>query len=378
VRVLQLSKFFPPIFGGIETVTWELAEGLHAAGAQVEVLCSNQAAATVRERASAGYRIVRAGSWGQLLSTSMAPPMVGELLRRRRAHDLIHVHMPDPMAAAALWTARPTGRVVVHWHSDVIRQRRALALYRPLQDWLLARADAVIATSDAYAAASQALLPWRGKVAVVPIGMSDNRSEACRQRAADVQRRLRGRRIVFALGRMTYYKGFGVLIEAARRLPEDCAVIIGGDGDLLEDYRHQVARAGLSGKVHLPGHIPDDELASYFHACDVFCMPSTLRAEAYGVAMVEAMAVGRPVVASDISGSGVPWVNQHGRTGLNVAVGDAGALAAALTRLLTDEPLRLQLAEGARRRYEEEFAASRMTQRVMELYRRLLHPNGSR
>ncbi len=372
MRVLQLSKFFPPIFGGIETVTWELAEGLHAAGATVEVLYANQAPHTLREQAPSGYGIVRAGAWGQLLSTSMAPPMVAEMLRRRQAHDIVHVHMPDPMAAVALWAARPSARVVVHWHSDVIRQRRALALYRPLQDWLLARADAVIATSDAYARASGPLAPWLGKVAVVPIGMSDNRPQACRLRAAEVRQRVRGRHLVFALGRMTYYKGFEVLIEAARQLPDDCAVIIGGHGELLDEYRHRVARAGLGGKVQLPGHIPDDELASYFEACDVFCMPSTLRAEAYGVAMVEAMAVGRPVVASDITGSGVPWVNQHGRTGLNVPVNDAGALADALRSLLSDDTLRHALGQGARRRYEEEFSAARMTARVLDLYRSLL------
>lgn len=372
MKVLQLSKFFPPIFGGIETVTWELAEGLHAAGATVDVLCSNQAPSTVRERAPSGYGVVRAGAIGQLLSTSLAPAMATELLRRRRAYDVVHVHMPDPMAAMALWMARPTARVVVHWHSDVIRQRRALALYRPLQDWLLTRADAIIATSKAYARASDPLAPWLGKVHVVPIGMSDNRAQACRIRAADVRQRLRGRHLVFALGRMTYYKGFEVLIEAAKRLPDDCVVLIGGHGELLDQYRHHVASSGLSGKVHLPGHIPDDELASYFEACDVFCMPSTLRAEAYGVAMVEAMAVGRPVVASDIIGSGVPWVNQHGRTGLNVPVGDAQALAGALRSLLADDAWRRELGIGARRRYEEEFSASRMTEQVLALYRELL------
>jgi rhamnosyl/mannosyltransferase len=101
-------------------------------------------------------------------------------------------------------------------------------------------------------------------------------------------------------------------------------------------------------------------------------MPSTLRAEAYGVAMVEAMAVGRPVVASDITGSGVPWVNQHGRTGLNVPVGDANALAQALRELLVDTPRRIALGQGARKRYEEEFSAARMTERTLAVYRNLL------
>lgn len=372
MRVLHLSKFFPPVFGGIEVVTWELAEGLREAGVDVEVLCANQARATVHEHAAAGYPVTRAGSWGQLLSTSMSPALLHELRRRHSAQDIVHVHMPDPMAAVAIWAARPTARIVVHWHSDVIRQRAAQRLYRPLQDWLLARADAIIATSEPYARASASLAPWLGKVVVVPIGLSSRRFPAHAQDAGVVRLGSRWRRVVFALGRMTYYKGFEVLIEAARQLPDDCGVIIGGHGERLEALRQRVRQAGLQDRVELPGHIPDDQLASYFEACHVFCMPSTLRSEAYGVAMVEAMALGRPVVASDIAGSGVPWVNQHGRTGLNVPVGDAAALAASLSRLLADEDLRLELGQGARRRYEEEFNAARMTQRVLALYRDLM------
>ena len=371
MRVLQLGKFFPPTFGGIEVVTWELAEGLHEAGGAVEVLCANQGLATVHERAAAGYRVSRAGSWGRLLATSMSPALVVELLRRRLAYDVVHVHMPDPMAAAAIWAARPSARLVVHWHSDIVRQRRGLVLYKPLQDWLLARADAVIATSDAYAKASGALEPWLGKVSVVPIGLSDRRFPQPAQVALVARLRGRWRHLVFALGRMTYYKGFEVLVEAARWLPEDCGVIIGGQGERLEALRRQASQAGLQDRVLFPGHIPDDDLASYFEACDVFCVPSTQRAEAYCVAMVEAMAVGRPVVASDIAGSGVPWVNQHGRTGLNVPVGDARALAAALCRLLADDGLREEFAGGARRRHEEEFSAGRMIQRVLALYHQL-------
>jgi rhamnosyl/mannosyltransferase len=371
---LQLSKFFPPIRGGIEAVTWELVEGLTAAGVRADVLCSNQAPFTRCETMPAGYQVVRAGSLGLLLSTSMAPPMVWQLQVRRQAYDIVHVHLPDPMAAAAVWAARPRGRLVVHWHSDVVRQRRALALYEPLQNWLLDRADGIVATSEAYARSSPALRVRQSKVSVVPIGMSDNHAKVMPRLVADIRARFGRRWLVMALGRMTYYKGFDVLIEAARLLPEDCAVVIGGEGDLLDEFRRQVASAGLAGRVHLPGHLPDDHLASYLQACDVFCMPSTLRAEAYGVAMVEAMMMARPVVASDIEGSGVPWVNQDGRTGFNVEVGNPAALAGAIRRLLDDEALRSRLGEQARRRYEEEFTAATMTQRMLALYRRLSLP----
>lgn len=372
MKVLQVSKFYPPVMGGIESVAWELTEGLNRAGVATEVLCANQDWHTLDETAPSGYRVVRAASCGMLLSTSMAPAMAWHLGALGASCDVVHLHMPDPMAAAALWAARPRGRVVVHWHSDVIRQRVALRAYEPLQRWVLQRADAVVATSHAYAHASGPLQPWRGKVEVIPIGISDNHTSASEAKVAAVRQLVRGRRIVFALGRMTYYKGFDVLIDAAAALPDDCAVLIGGDGELLEHYRQMVVRRGLAGKVQLLGHIHDDDLPSHFAACDVFCMPSTVRAEAYGVAMVEAMVMGRPIVASDIAGSGVPWVNVHGCTGLNVPVRDSGALAGALGQLLHDEPLRERFGAASRERYLREFNAERMTRRTLDLYRRLL------
>ena len=372
MKVLQLSKFYPPVMGGIEAVAWELTEGLNRLGVATDVLCSGQQRRSVHELSKSGHAIVRAGTLGMLLSTSIAPTMA-RLLRHMAAQaDIVHLHMPDPMAAAAFWAARPRARLVLHWHSDVIRQRLALRAYEPLQRWLLARADAIIATSPPYAESSAALAPWRGKVQVIPIGISDNRPVACSVKAEKLRQRFGHRRIVFSLGRMTYYKGFDVLIEAAARLRDDCVVLIGGDGELLPAYRQMVAARGLSDKVHLLGHVRSGDLPSHIEACDVFCMSSTVRAEAYGVALVEAMVMGKPIVATDIAGSGVPWVNVHGRTGLNVPVRDPGALADALHALLSDVALRRRMSAASRRRYEEEFRAERMTGRVLDLYRALV------
>jgi glycosyltransferase involved in cell wall biosynthesis len=370
-RVLHISKFYSPIRGGIEAVAWELVEGLNGAGVQTDVLCSSHAATGKREHFPGNYQVVRANSWGTLLSTSIAPSMAAHLWRSRADYDIVHVHMPDPMAAAAIWAARPQGAVVVHWHSDVVRQRKALKLYEPLQRWLLRRAAAVVATSQAYADSSGPLKPWRSKIEVIPIGISDSGHNVRPKVVSALRQRCRGRKIVFSLGRMTYYKGFEVLIEAAAGLPDDCVVLIGGSGELLDHYRAQVNRRGLAGKVELLGHVKGSELASHYAACDVFCMPSTLRAEAYGVVMVEAMSMGKPVVASDIVGTGVPFVNAHEQTGLNVPVGNAEALVGALSRLLEDVELRKRFGAAARERYEEHFEARGMVRRTLDLYARL-------
>ncbi|MBL8349990.1 MAG: glycosyltransferase [Burkholderiaceae bacterium] len=374
MRVLQLSKFYAPIRGGIETVAWELSEGLARAGVRADVLCSNQHRLNTRERYEAGYEVLRAASWGMLLSTSLAPAMARHLRRIASDYELLHVHMPDPMAAMAIWLAKPQCALVVHWHSDVIRQRRALKLYEPLQRWLLQRADAVIATSQPYADASPALQPWREKIEVIPIGISERREQACHLQTEALRQRFGGRRIVFSLGRMTYYKGFDVLIQAALELPDDCVVLIGGDGEMLAHNRALVESLGLADKVHLLGHVNDGELPSHYAACEVFCMSSTVRSEAYGVAMVEAMAMGKPIVATDIVGSGVPWVNRDGHTGYNVPVRQPAALAAALRRLLSDSTLRQRMGEAARHRYQQSFNATQMTHRTLALYQRLLAP----
>lgn len=372
MKVLHVSKFYPPVMGGIESVAWELVEGLNRQGIPTQVLCAHHAGWGVHQRAAAGYDVWRTGSWSRILSTSICPAMPLQLARLARQVDIIHVHMPDPMSAAALWMVRPSAKLVVHWHSDVIRQRKSLRLYEPLQQWVLDRADAVLATSPPYADTSAPLRRCARKVTVVPIGISDNVQQNSTEVARALRQRFKDKLLVFALGRMTYYKGFDVLIHAAARLPDSCAVVIGGDGELLAEYRSLVNRLGLAGKVHLLGKVLDHELKGHFEACDIFCMPSVVRAEAYGVAMLEAMVMGKPVVATNIEGSGVPWVNLHGVTGLNVSARDPVALAAALNELIHDEPERLRLGAAARCRYESKFRAEQMTLQVAQVYRQLL------
>jgi rhamnosyl/mannosyltransferase len=372
VKILQLSKFYPPVRGGIETTTYELTEGINRQGLRADVLCANDAAVTIRERAPAGYEITRAASAGRLLSVSIAPRLLTEVRQMASRYDVIHVHMPDPLAALALRLARPQGRIVLHWHSDVVRQRLSRKLYEPLQAWLLQRADAIIATTPIYAGSSAVLQRWAKKVHVIPIGISDRRASVNAERVGALRASYPGKRIVLGLGRMTYYKGFDVLIRAARLLPDDVQVLIGGTGDLFNHYRMQIDVLGLQDRVQLLGPLSEDALLDHYAAADVFCLPSTARSEAFGVAMLEAMAMSKPIVSTDIEGSGVPWINQNGVTGLTVPVGEPGPLAFALRQLLDDRGLALAYGQAARERYEQGFHVDEMTRNVVELYRHLV------
>lgn len=361
-RCLQLTKFYPPFNGGIETTVRDISTGLTRRGWRVEVLCSHTKRRTVREQGP--IAVTRVASLAQVASTSISPMLVPWLARRQSEQDVIHVHLPNPMANLALWLTRPRAKLVLHWHSDIVKQKRLLKLYEPLQAWLLKRADAIFATSSRYAESSPWLHAHMQKVRIAPSCVEDPlQITTPEQRSAAVERvraAWPGKRIVFALGRMTYYKGFDVLIEAARRLPEDVVVLIGGSGELLEPLRQQVRDAQLTDRVHLLGRVSDEDLPGYFGAAEMFCLPSLVRSEAFGLVMVEAMGHGKPVVATNIVGSGVPWVNLHGESGLNAQPGDPAGLEDCIRQILDDPALAARLGAGGRRRFETQFTFDRM------------------
>lgn len=376
MRILHVSKFYPPVMGGIESVAFELTEGMNRLGHQADVLCANTQRSTQRDTSELGYSIVRTGSLGKLLKTSISPVMAWEARRQAGRYDVIHVQMPDPMAAVAMWVARPSAKLVLHWQSDVVNQRRALKLYEPLQHWLLSRADAIIATTPPYAESSPWLRPWAKKIEIIPLGISDMPVEPDRRRVEALRQKYAGKRLVFSLGRMTYYKGFDVLIDAAAKLPEDCMVLVGGAGELLAEYRATVSARGLADRIAFVGKLSEEDTLAHFDACDVFCLASTVRAEAFGVVLLEAMAFGKPLVTADIPGSGVPWVNVHGVTGLTAQAGNATELANAICTVIGDRPLAQRMGAAARERFLQNFTARTMVDRTLELYAKLLSNAG--
>ena len=159
------------------------------------------------------------------------------------SYDIVHVHHPDPMAALALALSGYKGKVVLHWHSDIQKQKYLLRLYRPLQDWLLRRADLIVGTSPVYLDESPFLKNVQQKTVCLPIGVPPILSEP---EAADKIRQLYGgKKIAFSLGRLVAYKGFTHLVEAARFLKDDYVVLIGGTGALEQALSQQIKRLGF-------------------------------------------------------------------------------------------------------------------------------------
>jgi rhamnosyl/mannosyltransferase len=366
MHILQVYKDYHPVLGGIENHLRLLAEGLAARGHRVTVLTNGRGRrGEVRELG--GVRVIYAGR----AATLARAPLSLELPLRLRAErpDIVHLHMPDPTGDLAGALAARRTPLAVTYHSDIIRQRRLLALYAPLLRATLRRASRIIATSPAYIASSPFLAPHAAKCVVIPHGIDQRPFERADAPAvAAIRARYPGPISLF-VGHLRYYKGIDYLVRAMAAAPGH-ALIIGAEATVRRADLLALARdLGVAGRVHLLGEVAD--IAPYYHAADLFVLPSVERSEAFGIVQIEAQAAGLPVLATAI-GTGTSYVTVHGETGVVVPPRDPAALARAISAILASPPLARALGAAGRRRARAEFTLERMLDRTEAVYREIL------
>jgi len=368
MRILHAGKFYAPVTGGMETVLATLCERT-ADRWDVRAVVANQGRQTVRERRH-GVDLVRVGTLARALSVSLSPGLVRELWRDPA--DCVVLHEPNPLVGTLLAIHRPAGRFIVWHHSDIVRPIWANPTYGRLQRAMYRHADCVIVAAPPLVEHSTAVRAAR-RIEVIPYGVADAGvtvpSLDPTGGPARTLARLPEPRVLY-VGRLVYYKGLEVLLQAMAQTGGGLAIV--GEGPLEGPLRQQITRLGLDDRVALLGRRSDAEVRALYQSCDVFVLPSTARTEAFGLVQVEAMLSGLPVISTDLP-TGVPWVNEDGVTGLVVPPGDAPALASALHRLLDDPALRAKLGDAGRERARERFGQARMVERFVEVVESVVH-----
>ncbi len=345
-----------------------LAEGLVARGHRVTVLVTNTTSSTEVEQRN-GVDIIKAGRLWHLAST----PLSIDLLRfaRRLRPDVINLHMPYPpgdLAAHAIASAP----LVLTYHSDIVRQRRLLQLYRPLLEWTLRRATRIIATSRPYVQSSPFLRRYAAKCRIVPLSVDPAPfAHVPEQAVATLRQRYTAANepLIMSVGVLRYYKGLHILLDAMTQL--EATLVIVGAGPEEARLRDLAQSLGIARRVHFAGRVADAELPAYYRAADVFVLASQLRAEAFGIVQLEAMAAGCPVVSTEL-GTGTSVVNQHGVTGFVVPPNEPQRLATALRVLLANSDLRQRLGAQARQRVCQHFTHDQMIDQTLVVYNEAL------
>lgn len=371
MKILQISKFYFPFIGGVEQVARDCSDAL--TDNELKVICFNHQKGDDIDNVD-GVEIIRAGCFAKVASQPLSSSY-GKILNktiRTFEPECIIFHYPNPFAAHYLLKRLkkyPEVKLVLYWHLDITKQKILGKLFNGQTKKLLKRADKIVATSPNYIEGSKFLADYREKCTVIPCCVSQARISDEKQNAGEeVRARYDGKIICFALGRHIPYKGMEYLVRASKLLDDRFVVLIGGEGELTPSLKQLAAD---DGKVKFLGKLSDDEVNAHLNACDIFCFPSITKNEAFGIALAEAMAAGKPSVTFTIEGSGVNYVSLNGVTGIEVENRNVQKYADAIRTLADSKETRARYGEAARQRVGQLFTNEKFKRNIKNLIEEL-------
>jgi glycosyltransferase involved in cell wall biosynthesis len=367
MKVLHLGKFCPPNEGGIEIFSFDLLEALNKKGIKADLLCFGE---NTREDSYNCFRFFACNMNLKLNSAPLSYDYIKTFRKIVKHYDIIHVHSPNPLAE--ILTLITDKKVIIHWHSDIVRQRISYFFYRPIQQKVLKKADKIIATSPQYLETSKQIKNFKDKAIVIPVGLNPKRLKIKEQDLREfdkIKEKINNKRVVLAVGRLIEYKGFEYLVEASQFLKDDTVVLIAGRGPLYGTLKNKIEKLNLKDKILLLGRV--NNVSVYMKNCDLFCLPSVSRNEAFGLVLVEALYFGKPLVTTSVEGSGMNYVNKHNETGLVIPPKNSKALAEAINTILSNEKLYEKFSRNALERFKE-FEIDSIADKIINLYQEVL------
>lgn len=367
LKVLHIGKMCPPHEGGIEVFTIDLLESLNSKNVVADLMCFGNTTSITKYK---NFKVYSCKLNAKVRSTPISVGMLKTFIDIVEDYDIIHIHSPNPMAEIlSIFQKKP---VVVHWHSDIVEQKFLYKLYRPIQRVYLKKSSKIIVTSPQYLQSSTQIKAYLDKSTCIPLGINPNRLVASIN--PDINEKVikalkEGKKIILFVGRLVKYKGVEYLIEASKYVDDDVVIVIAGYGPLWEKLNEKVIRDGLTERVLLVGRVKN--VVDYISVCHAFCLPSVSRNEAFGLVLLEAMYLGKPVITTNVYGSGMNFVNIDGITGIVVPPAEPRAIADAINKLCKDNSLYAYMSENAKRRALE-FRIENIASSIKHIYKTII------
>ncbi len=363
-RVLHFFKtYYPDSFGGIEQAIFQLCKGSARHGYTSEVLALSPNAHSAPIEFS-GHLVHQAQLNIQIASTGLSWSAFRKFSALAKQADIIHLHYPWPFMDVVHFATMHGKPTVVTYHSDIVRQKTLLKLYRPLKNRFLASVDRIVATSPNYLATSPVLNCYRDKVVEITYGLDKSSYPAPAPELLANWRAKLGDKFFLFVGVLRYYKGLHILLDALQGT--DYPVVIVGSGPVEAELKEHAARLGLR-NLHFLGQLPDTDKVALLTLCYGVVFPSHLRSEAFGISLLEGAMYGKPMISSEI-GTGTTYINIANETGLVVPPSDPVALRQAMTYLWEHPEKAAEMGARAEERYWKHFTAEQMVKSYVDLY----------
>ena len=370
IRILQVAKWCSPYIGGIERVVEDIADSVKKRTEMTILVCADGKETEIETRAD-GVTVIRAGVLGKLFSMPISYKYLywfGHLSKRA---DILQFHAPFPIADLALFLHHNKNAVkTVWWHSDVVRQKKLMMVYKPLMKWFLKNVDKIYVAGESIMKYSKYICDMKDKVSVIPFGLKEEEyldiplTPVLTEKLNDKK----NKKILF-VGRLVYYKGVDTLISAFDGV-ENAELFIVGDGALNDQLKKQAAKLPCAENIHFLGALDDADLRSAYNDCDFFVLPSVSTSECFGIVQLEAMIYGKPVINTSLK-TAVPEVSLNGISGITVEPKNVQQLRAAMKTLCSNDALRKKYGEGARERIHNLYNLRVMAKSLYESYSKL-------
>ena len=365
MKILQVNKLYYPWIGGVEKVVQEIAEGLNGKeNLEIEILVCNPREKRVVEEIN-GVKIYKAGSFGIFWGLPVSFDFFKLFKKLMKEADIIDFHHPFPLANLAIFLFKPKAKLIVHYHSDIVRQKIFNLLIKPFINHTLNKAKKIIVSNPNLVKNSPYLQKFKEKCEVIPFGVDLSKFENFNEGEVQKIREKYGDFVLF-VGRLNYYKGLEYLIEAMKNIEANLVII--GQGPEKKNLEIKIKNLKLENKIFFLPFQPENELVNYYRTCSVFVLPSIFKSEAFGLVLIEAMACGKPVISTEL-GTGTSFSNQDGITGFVVPPKNSQALAQAIKKILENKKMAQELGQNASKRVSEELSLEKMLEKISRVYK---------
>lgn len=368
MKVLHFYKtYFPDTIGGTETVINQIARGTATLGVTAEVLTLSPTKVD-RTVEVDGHLVHRCRSNFEISSTPFSLSAFLRFRQLAKEADIIHYHFPYPFTDILHLVSRINKPTLVSYHSDIIKQKYLVKLYRPLERYFLSSVDHIVAASPNYLKSSVVLAELNHKTSIIAYGLDKSSYPTAPAEKLKYWKKMFDPRFFLFVGVLRYYKGLHILIEAAR--DSGYPIVIVGAGPIEQELKKQVKQLGVK-NIHFVGHQPEEDKVALLELCYAVVFPSHLRSEAFGISLLEGAMYGKPLISSEI-GTGTTYINIDKETGVVVPPSDPSSLRQAMDYLWNNPEEAAAMGKRAEARYWEFFTTGEMARSYVALYKELL------
>lgn len=368
MKVLHFYKtYYPESFGGIEQVIFQLASGSRKFEVDSTVL-SLSPKKVERVIELTGHQVYRCRSNLKIASTDFSLSAFWQFNALVKKADIVHYHFPWPFMDLVHFVVKHKKPSLVTYHSDIIRQKNLVKLYRPLQNKFLESVDTIVATSPNYRVTSDVLKNFKNKTEVIPIGLDKNLYPPINLERSQYWKEILGDKFFLFIGVLRYYKGLHILLEALAL--KDLPTVIIGSGPVENELKAKATSLGLKNITFL-GQVSEEDKVAILNLSYSLVFPSHLRSEAFGLSLLEGAMFGKPLISSEI-GTGTSFINSDQVTGIVVPPSSPEYLSIAMTYLWNNPMVASKMGLRASVRFEQSFTADKMNKSYAALYQRLI------